>query len=341
MASNRKTRNDVRKQATRLGETLQKAALPELPPHRAVLRRLGPALDAFYGEARERAGYQRIPKKAIGEAHRTFRHLVCAVGHAQEHFDGNVRKDARKLLKSTTHPGMSFENLSRRASKHAGLVLKAGRRRADEEREASVQPVNIDPRHRLEELTSKRKLRATGKALGNCLSGGEFLAAYWSEVKGGTAEFWVLHKKSNDGWKPHGLFHVNTTGPREIVDCKGPKNRLLKLKRKVAEAVLRALRASGDDVETFTRVGAFTALLNDRPKVEPFHVGQRRIRVWCYPEEIILKVRHRPGGKSTWSRLYRWDDTWLGDDEALVGILADLLLAHALASENRFPAPEA
>ena len=125
------------------------------------------------------------------------------------------------------------------------------------------------------------------------------------------------------------------------MDCEGPKNRLLKLKRKVAEAVLRALRASGDDVETFTRVGAFTALLNDRPKVEPFQVGQRRIRVWCYPEEIILKVRRRPGGKSTWSRLYRWDDTWLGDDEALVGILADLLLAHALASENRFPAPEA
>lgn len=57
MASNRKTKNDVRKQVTRLGETLQKAGLPELPPHRAVLRRLGPVLDAFYGEARERAGY--------------------------------------------------------------------------------------------------------------------------------------------------------------------------------------------------------------------------------------------------------------------------------------------
>lgn len=144
MASERKTKTGVKRQMARLRGSLRKADFDWISP-RAVIEELALKRDAFYGEARERAGYQRTPKKAIGEAHRTFRHLVRAVGHAQGHLDGNVRRDARKLLKSTMHPGMSFENLSRRASEHAGLVQKVGRRRADEGREASVQPIKSAP----------------------------------------------------------------------------------------------------------------------------------------------------------------------------------------------------
>lgn len=141
------------------------------------------------------------------------------------------------------------------------------------------------------------------------------------------------------GRKPHGLLKVDTTGPREIVECERSGNRPPKLKRKVATAVLRVLDASGDDVETFTRIGAFTVFGDDRPEVEPLQIGQRRVWLWRYPEEIILKVR-RSGDRPTWMRLYRWDDIWLGDGEAL-GILADLLLAHPPAPENGLPAPKA
>ena len=333
------TKRDVKRQMDRLPRSLRKAKFDWLSP-RAASRSLDAKLDAFYAEARKQAGYQRTPKKAIGVAHKTIKHLVCAVRHAQEHPDGNIKRAAKKLLKSTTHPGVSFEELSQRASKLHGDLRKAGERRTNEEREAEAQSIDLGPRYRLVELTSKRKLRSAGKTLGNCLSGGEFLAGYWKEVKEGAAEFWVLQRKTGDGdWKPHGLLKVDTTGPREIVECERSRNRLLKLKRKVAKAVLRALDASGDDVETFTRVGAFTVFGDSRPEVEPLQVGQRQVWLWRYPEEIILKVR-RSSGKPTWMRLYRWNDIWRGDGKAL-GILADLLLAYPPAPEKGLPAPKA
>ena len=335
------TQDDVRKKSARLRKDLLKANLPGLLTQ-AVIENLVPKLDAFHAEAKEQAGYRRIPKKAIEEACKTIKHLVCAVRHVQEHPDDNIKRAAKKLLKSTTHPGVSFEELSQRASKLHGDVRKAGERRANEEREAKAKSIDLDPSCRLVELASKRALRSAGKALGNCLSGGEFLAGYWKEVREGTAELFVLQRKTGDGdWKPHGLLKVDTTGPREIVECEGPGNCLLKLKRKIAKAILRTLDASGDDVETFARVGAFTVFGDGRPKVEPLQLGQRRVWIWRYPEEIILKVC-RPRGKPTWMRLYRRNDTWLGDDEEeALGILADLLLAYPPAPENALPVPKA
>ena len=334
------TKRDEKSQTDRFQEALRKAKLGWLSTQ-AVIENLALKRDAFYAEAKEQAGYQRIPKKAIEKACKTIKHLVCAVRHAQEHPDDNIKRAAKKLLKSTMHPG-SFEELSQRASKLHGDVRKAGERRANEERENAAKSIDLGPRYRLVELASKRKLRSAGKALGNCLSGGEFLAGYWKEVREGTAELFVLQRKTGDGdWKPHGLLKVDTTGPREIVECEGPGNCLLKLKRKIAKAILRTLDASGDDVETFARVGAFTVFGAGRPKVEPLQVGQRRVWIWRYPEEIILKVR-RPRGRPTWMRLYRRNDMWLGDDEEeALGILADLLLAYPPAPENGLPASKA
>lgn len=333
------TQDDVRKKSAQLRKDLLKANLPGLSTQ-TVMENLALGLKAFYAEAREQAGYQRTPKKTIEEAHKTIKHLVCAVRHAQEHPDGNIKRAAKKLLKSTMHPG-PFEELSRHASKLHGDLRKAGERRANEEREEAALSIDLGPRYRLVKLASKRKLRSAGKALGNCLSRERFLAGYWKEAKEGAAEFWVLQRKTGDGdWKPHGLLRVDTTDPRNIVECERSRNRLLKLKRKIAKAVLRALDASGDDAETFTRVGAFSAFRGGRPEVEPLQVGQRQVWIWRYPEEIILKVR-RSGGKTTWMRLYRRNDTWLGDDEEALDILADLLLAYPPAPENGLPAPKA
>ena len=333
------TNTNVNRQMARFERDLQEADLDWLSA-RAVIENLASKRAAFYREAKEQAGYQRTPKKAIGVAHKTIKHLVCAVRHAQEHPDGNIKRAAKKLLKSTMHPG-SFEELSRHASKLHGDLRKVGERRANEEREEAALSIDLDPCYRLVELTSKRKLRSAGKALGNCLRDGEFLADYWKEVKEGTAALWVLQRKTRDGdWKHHGLLKVDTTGPRKIVECERSRNRLLKLKRKIAKAVLRALDASGDDVETFTRVGAFTAFRGGRPEVEPLQVGQRQVWIWRYPEEIILKVR-RSGGKTTWMRLYRRNDTWLDDDEEALDILANLLLAYSPAPENGLSAPKA
>ena len=333
------TNTDVNRQMARFKGALQETKFDCLPSTQAVTEKLARKRDAFFREAKERAGCQRTPKKAIEEAHKTVKHLVCAVRHAQEHPDGNIKRAAKKLLKSTTHPG-SFKELSQRASKLHGDLRKAGERRANEEREAEALSIDLGPRYRLVELTSKRKLRSAGKALGNCLRDGEFLADYWKEVKEGTAALWVLQRKTRDGdWKPHGLLKVDTTGPRKIVECERSRNRLLKLKRKIAKAVLRALDASGDDAETFARVGAFTVFGDSRPEVEPLQVGQRQVWLWHYPEEIILKVR-RPRGRPTWMRLYRRNDIWRGDGKAL-GILADLLLAYPPAPEKGLPAPKA
>lgn len=337
------TKTGVEKQMARLRRSLRKADFDWIST-RAVIEKLALKIDAFYKEARKQAGYQRTPKKAIGEAHKTVKHLVCAVRYAQEHPDGNIKRAAKKLLKSTMHPGAPFEALSQCASKLHGDVRKAGERRENEKREAAARSIDIGSRYRLVELTSKRALRSVGKAFGNCLSGGEFLAGYWKEVREETAELWVLQRKTSDGgWKPHGLLKVDTTDPRRIAECKRSGNHPLKLKRKVAEAVLRKLHASGDDVETFTRVGAFTAFLDGRPEVEPLQVGQRRVWLWRYPEEIILKVR-LPRGKPTWMRLYRWNDTdddWLTDEHEAYSTLIDLLLAYPQAPENGLPAPKA
>lgn len=331
------TKSDVERQFS----WLQRARYPEGYSERAIVKSLKRKFEQSCKDEKIHNGKKRTPAKVIRQGHKTVKHLRCTVSHLK-HQDGNVRRDARRLLRSITHPQVSFKEISRHASRLAGLVQKAGRRRADERREAAARSINVGHRYLLEEITSKRKLRSTGRSLGNCLGDPPPLHMYWSQIKEGDIEIWrVLQRTKDDDWKLRGLVETWTWG-RTIGQCQGPKGKPLKLKRKVAKHILRALNASGDDAKSFVRVGAFTAFLGDRPKVEPLEVGDRLVSMWRYPDQIILMAQDRRGGKRTWGRLYRDDGIWHESvhDEEFSG-LVDLLLTHPSAAENCFPSPGA
>ncbi len=327
---------DVQNQLSRL----RSGRYPEGYSGKAIAQSIEGKVKRFFDDVKKRNGKKRTPAKAIRQAHKTVKQLYCAVGHL-EHRDGNVRKDAQKLLRSATHPD-SFEQISQRASKLAGRVRKVGCQRADERREAAARSIDVGCHYRLEEITSKRKLRSAGKSLGNCLAS-VHLPTYWSQIQEGDIEVWrvLRRKKGSDDWKLRGLVEVRVTQGRAIGCCEGPEGALLKLKGKVAKQILRELDASGDDAESFVRVGAFTAFLDGRPEVEPLEVGDRLVSMWRYPDQIILMAQGRRG-KRTWGRLWRASGAWLCvHDEGFSSLLVDLLLTHPSAVENCFPSPGA
>ena len=330
--------SDVKSQLSRL----QSGRYPKGYSGEAIARKMEGKVDRFFDDGKKRDGKNGTPAKAIRQAHKTVKQLYCAIGHLK-HPDGNIRQDARRLLRSATHPDVSFEQTSRRASKLAGRVRKTGCRRADERREAAAREIDVGCRHRLKEITSKRKLRSAGKSLGNCLAG-RHLRTYWSQIQEGDIEVWRVLRRERNGndWKLRGLGDIRVTKERTIGCCEGPRGAPLKLKRRIAKQILRELNASGDDAGSFVRVGAFTAFLDGRPKVEPLEVGDRLVSMWRYPDQIILMAQDRRG-KRTWGRLCRasgaWDENLCVHDEGFSSLLVDLLLKHPSAAENCFPSP--
>lgn len=333
------TKSDVERQFSKL----QRAKYPEGYSWIIIVGKAKEKVEKFCRDIKETNGKKRTSEKTFYQIYKTLKQIRCAVYHL-EHRDGNVRKESRKLLRSIMHPHVSFKDISRRASRLSGLVQKAGRRRADERREAAARSIDVGHSYRLEEITSKRKLRSTGKSLNNCLSDPSFLHMHWREIQEGDIEIWCVlrRKKDSSDWKLRGLVEVDVTWTwgRTIGQCQGPKGKLLKLKRKVAKRILHALNASGDDAESFVRVGAFTAFLGGRPEVEPLEVGDRLVSMWRYPDQIILMAQGWLGGKQTWGRLYRKDGMWYENvhDEGFSG-LVDLLLTHPSAAENCLSSP--
>lgn len=222
---------------------------------------------------------------------------------SRKHEDPTLRRQAGKLMTGMRH--RRFPEILEALKKFRGLQIKAGRRIADDRRRSSERTLGIDDRYELKQLCSKRSLQCAGNELGNCVAGSSMAGDYLKEVQEGDSELWAL--KDRHGGRTRCLMKVDTSPPRQIVECGGRLGKTPKLRRSVAFGILDKLDANGDDVEAFARVGAFHALRDGRPTVEPVDADVEgcRYRIWILRDgaEIVIQTRPPSEKRPIWSRI--------------------------------------
>jgi len=262
-------------------------------------RRLGEKIGKHCAnpENRDGRGVKHSESKGV---RRMLRQLARASRHAEGHENSQVRTSAKSLLRSIQ--SLSFRQIQGRASKHDGLVRKVGHRR--------IEAALLSKRPRLEagglglvRLTSVDQLRSAGKELQNCVAAER---AYHDELRQDESEFWTLE---DEGENLVGLIEVEVE-TRQIAQCGGREGGELSLQREQALEVLRVLNATGDNVETFSRVGAFSVFSassssSDRKKPHLRFESERSVRdgknlytkygFWLFPEQdkFVVGMRQR------------------------------------------------
>ena len=269
-----------------------------------ALRRAQALIGEFLAENPRR----REPGK---RARKTLKHLRSARRQMDGHADSTVRKAARKLVKTAGHP-ISFEELEGGARKFAGLLKKTGHRREEKARVQEAEWRQVDPDGWLEQVVSVGQLQSVGKQLAVCVAGSKWAHRYFRKVEEGDAELWVYRKDD----ARYALIEVDADD-RGIVGCQTHEGETPDFSAQQARTILAALKASGDDEEAFTRVGAYSAFQGKRPpKTVIFDLGgNRRLRIWCCTDEIIAAVKTSKESVA-WTRFRKendcWEDDWSG-----------------------------
>ena len=243
-----------------------------------------------------------VRSAAKQDAKRTVAHLVRAIRLAREHPDPNVRAHARKLVRSVQPLG--FSELVVRASRFIGHLNKVGRSTKERERRARRKTIQIDDCWRLTELNSGDQLQEAGRVLGLCTAKrDDFSRAYFEELRDGRTSFYRLDGDSG----PAGLLSMDVDS-RCIQEASGQDNGELAIDRAAALKVLRKLNASANDVEAFSKVGAFSEFCARVPRTDPIKHRERQHWVWCFTSGRLqtVIVGQRSGGRATqWSRFER------------------------------------
>lgn len=247
-------------------------------------------------------------KHAVNEQiAKTFTQLRYALRHIQTHADGNIRREARTLVRSLQSD--AFEEVSRRASRYIGAVNRAGHQRKERAR-LNNRAITLVDDLLVTQLNSSDQLSAVGRQFRNCVAskrgwGHEYL-------RSGETEFYLIERTG----EPIALMEVHAES-REISQIAGPENDDVRLTRRQALGICRALDVSGDDEPTFTQVGAYRMFRDG----DPFHTGwlaagERKCKLYTVTTthgsraQRELVVRWHPAttldeDTSTWSRFTR------------------------------------
>lgn len=273
----------------RFQRVLAGSALPEQVKNHSG-RALPRQLDAHWRLPCNRDG-RGVRRDVAKKARTAIRQLIRAVGHANNHDDGNVRREARELLRSVQH--VDFEEIQVLTSRFVGILNKAGHRREERKRQEKARRLAVADGYRLIELTVET-LRSTGGELGGlCVAHNNWEGrGYHRALKDGSSEFWRLEKHG----RVIGLIELDVES-RKVADIRGKHNDAPKLERRVALALLQALDATGDDVETFAQAGAFRVFLDGTPQPDAEAVHDNRTyEVWCFRKRrtIIVSCRKPP-----------------------------------------------
>ena len=276
--------------------------LPELLQFESVLKESGidprSVIQAVHRVARLVGEFESLPENRAGRrvrrpiravVRKTIRHLTTAARYAGDH--SPTRNDARRLIRFAGCCN-KFLELRKRASAFRGHHNRVVRRLNEENLQALAREKPIDALHRAREIKSGRYLKSVGKALRNCV-GGEDFTVYYSDLRNGKSEFWVLLR----GTAPVGLLTICTQS-REIEQCAGIGNEFVDCGRDTLIALQRELNANGDDNSEVADVGAFSFFATD-PDISPtvVDVGRQQFRVWGRHGVVILCDDH-----GNWSR---------------------------------------
>ena len=286
---------NAKEELRKIEELLVASSLPQ-PMHEPVPGALRRTVGKFHADNRDGRG---TTHRAVERTQSLLTGVRCAIGHAQKHPDGNVRREAKELVRSAQHE--SFEHLEKRAKKFRGSLQRSGHRRNEELQSAQAARLHVDDGIELVEVPTVDSLRSVGGKLDLCVAKRDDLArGYHQRLAHGRSRFFKLVVEG----KVKLLMEVNDEN--EISEISARSNGEVELPRKVKLRILEVLDATADTVPAFADVGAFSPYrFGGKPDGrERLTVNGRRYRVDAFatPRQVIVREQSlRRGRVRGWS----------------------------------------
>ena len=315
-----------RRQLKRIRTALSKSRLP-----REMQSRVPPALERKVKEFRANNTDGRgVTERAGRRVHKLLRRVELAIGHADTHADGNVRRAARTFVRSVQNE--SFDELEQRATVFRGLLQKSGRRRNEHARRKDAWCRRLDDGSEIVEVPTVDRLKSIGRQLDLCVARGDSVgSAYHTRLRTGDSQFYCVF----DDGEAQCLIEVDAE-TNEVSEIDGRSHGEVKFNRRQALDILETLRATADYDKAFAQVGAFSPYFADAPKKRLEIVAKgRRYRIDAFGDQkVVVKELSLKRGKTLgWSLFERtapggkvlpeWDDA--GCSSLRLGQFATLL----------------
>lgn len=241
-----------------------------------------------------------VTPEAGGRTVQVLDRLRHAVRHAQEHQDPEIRRQAKKLLR--TAQSETFERIEARAKQFVGLLHKSGHRRNERLRRAQAWVLGLDDGTELAEVPTVDSLRSVGRKLGNCVAKRDWDARnYHDRLAHGVSKFFTLSEKG----QVLCLIEVDADEKtiKEVSTDFTPT-------RKQALRILEALGATANNESAFVNVGAFSPYLSGgRPDARKWvEENGRRYRIDAFADQGMVVVREssrKSGRVRSWSLFKR------------------------------------
>ncbi len=263
-----------------------------------------------YYHLEENRHANRIKAEALAKIRRTLKHVLSALCRAADkHVESHK---ARKFLKTLGHE-RNFGRTIERAKCLAGEIQKEAKRRARKESVCRDEVLRLTPRRRgaedvvdsLARVTNIHELQAVCRALGLCAAKNDRIGKRYHRKLREPSRFEFWKAQSDTVAVGLVLVEVSDSG-REVVECQMAEGAEFRCRyRGTHLEILRKLDASADEVDEFTRRGAFRAfasraLSGRKPLIT---IGGCRHEIWTLPGELI--IRSSNGSQSTFSRFAR------------------------------------
>ena len=245
----------------------------------------------YESEKRNRDG-RGVRNEIRNQVKKTTRQLKHVFRHRESHADSTIRHAAAKLIRKIPH--LTFEELADATSGFWGTLHKNGIQRNEKRRQKGARIIPISNTLSLKEVRSVAELMSVGKTLENCVSWRDQARRYMRSMEQGSSELWVLLRdKRVYGLMEIDLYYKNS---RSISECNTYENENADLSHDEAMQVLRELRITNSDVESFASVGAYPAFLHTDVRdalPDPIEIDQTWYFVWRIEKEIVVASTER------------------------------------------------
>ena len=297
---------------------LAKSSLPE-QMHEPVLEELRRKVGEFRTDTDNRDG-RGVTQPAGRRIQNLLTRVLHAIGHAQEHPNGNVRREAKKLVRSCQHE--SFEQIETRAKRLVGLLRRIGHQRNEELQNTQAARLPLDGGTEIVEVRTVDSLRSAGGELDLCVAKRDDLArGYHQRLAHGESKFYKLV----EGGQAKLLMEVDKK-KNEVSEISARSNGKFELSRKRALRILEAVGATADREPAFADVGAFSPYLSGgKPdgRIRLTVNGCRyRVDAFAKRRQVIVREQSLSRGRVRWSLFQReaphgeglvaWKDVYLG-----------------------------
>ena len=186
----------------------------------------------------------------------TLNHLIRAAKDATPEARGPIGKKSRELLRAI-RTFRDFEAMEGRARGFVGFRLAERRRQNQDKVKERAPRFEIETSFTLRKLATADDLKSVSRTLRLCAHDANH--GYLEDLRDDSQQFWVIQRCDDD---PVALLAVDRDEGK-VSEANGFGHGPIGLSQSVMLEVLRRLRASADDCEEFSSVGAYSLFLND------------------------------------------------------------------------------